>query len=265
MLYWAEVSGLGGLRQFGSATMLRLFGVGLTVSLISGCTSYGVVENGPRKSNTTGAGYSLKSFQDVWRSGENSVMLAFSGGGTRAAAFSYGVLKEMRDTTVLQEGRKTRVLDTVDSISSVSGGTFTAAYYGLHGDGIFDDFEEVFLRRDVEGELIRQVLNPLHWFRSTGRTELATKYYEKHVFKGATFADMKRKGRPLIIINASDLGYGVRFSFIQEYFDLICSDISSYPVARAVTASSAVPALFNPVVVKNYPDYPQGSAMLSSR
>ena len=65
---------------------------------------------------------------------------------------------------------------------------------------------------------------------------------------------MNRKGGPLIVINASDLGHGVRFSFVQEYFNLLCSDISTYPVARAVTASSAVPILFNPIVVKNYTD-----------
>ena len=70
----------------------------------------------------------------------------------------------------------------------------------------------------------------------------------------ATFGDMKRKGGPLILINASDLGYGVRFSFVQEYFNLLCSDLSSFPVARAVTASSAVPIVFNPVVVENYQD-----------
>jgi NTE family protein len=65
---------------------------------------------------------------------------------------------------------------------------------------------------------------------------------------------MQRKDGPLIVINASDLGHGVRFSFVQEYFNLLCSDISTFPVARAVTASSAVPILFNPIVVKNYTD-----------
>jgi len=44
---------------------------------------------------------------------------------------------------------------------------------------------------------------------------------------------MLKPGRPLIIINSSDLAYGVRFSFIQEYFDLLCSDLLSYPVANA--------------------------------
>jgi NTE family protein len=164
------------------------------------------------------------------------------------------VLKELRDTGVMIEGRSGRLLDEIDYISSVSGGSFTAAYYGLYGDKIFDDFEMVFLRCDVQGKLIRSVLNPLEWFRKTGRTEMAISYYEKNVFDGATFGDMKRKGGPLILINASDLGYGVRFSFVQEYFDLLCSDLSSYPVARAVAASSAVPVVFNPVVVENYQD-----------
>jgi len=65
---------------------------------------------------------------------------------------------------------------------------------------------------------------------------------------------MQGPSAPLILINASDLGYGVRFSFVQEYFDLLCSDLSSFPVARAVAASSAVPILFNPVVVKDHHD-----------
>jgi NTE family protein len=83
---------------------------------------------------------------------------------------------------------------------------------------------------------------------------MAVKLYEDQVFHHASFADLQRKDGPLILINASDLGYGVRFSFIQEYFNLLCSDISSFSVARAVAASSSVPVLFNPVVVENYQD-----------
>ena len=81
-----------------------------------------------------------------------------------------------------------------------------AAYYGLYGDRIFDDFEEVFLRRNVEGKLIRGVLNPLEWFRRTGRTEMAVGYYEDKVFHGATFGDMKRKGGSLEIVSEPGKG-----------------------------------------------------------
>jgi len=63
---------------------------------------------------------------------------------------------------------------------------------------------------------------------------MAVDFYEDSVFKGATFADLQQGAGPLIVINASDLGGGVRFSFLQEYFDLLCSDLASFPVARAV-------------------------------
>jgi NTE family protein len=238
--------------------MLKLLPLGLALLLVSGCASYGVVDNTRLKAVGAEDGYSIRSGGGSgWGTGEVALILAFSGGGTRAAALAYGVLEELRDTTVVIDGKPRRLLDETDIISSVSGGSFTSAYYGLYGDRIFEDYEDAFLRRNVQGQLIRGLLNPLEWFSSAGRTEMAVKLYEKEVFQRATFADMKREGSPLILINASDLGYGVRFSFVQEYFNLLCSDISNYPVARAVTASSAVPVLFEPVVVENYQDCKQ--------
>jgi len=150
------------------------------------------------------------------------------------------------------DGQQERLLDRVTHISSVSGGSFTAAYYGLYGDKIFDAFESEFLRKDVEGALTKSLFRPIHWFTRKGRTERAIDYYNEILFHDATFADMMQPNRPMIIINASDLAYGVRFSFIQDYFNLLCSDLRFFPVARAVAASSAVPVVFNPVVIENY-------------
>ena len=236
----------------------RLFVLGLGLLLISGCASYGVVDNKRQSDAASADSYSLRAGTGQRDNGDVWLALTFSGGGTRAAAFAYGVLQELRDTMVMSDGQPRRLLDEVDLISSVSGGSFTSAYYGLHGDRIFDDFEEVFLRRDIEGYLLRSLFNPLRWLSTTGRTEMAVDYYEDVIFHGATFADMKRGAGPIVLINASDLGYGVRFSFVQEYFNLLCSDLATYPVARAVTASSAVPVLFNPVVVENYRDCKSG-------
>ena len=233
--------------------------------LLSGCASYGVVENTAITDLHDPTEYSIRSHKASDTNHDLALNLAFSGGGTRAAAFAYGVMLELRDTQVTINGETGSMLDQVDSISSVSGGSFTAAYYGLHGDGLFETFEDVFLRYDIEKQLVHQVLNPLHWFGRKGRTERAIEYYDKKIFHGATYADMVQPGRPLIIINASDLAYGVRFSFLQEYFDLLCSDLLTFPVSRAVTASSAVPVVFNPVVVENYPDCEdQESAMMES-
>ncbi len=58
------------------------------------------------------------------------------------------------------DGKTRRLLDEVDGISSVSGGSFTAAYYGLFGDRIFIDFEEKFLKRDVQSVAYKSGLVP---------------------------------------------------------------------------------------------------------
>ena len=245
-----------GLRKTLAAFNSGLFGILLSccylLLLASGCASYGVVENTAMINRAPVQEYSIKSFAESRKNSEIFLVLSFSGGGTRAAALAYGVLQELHDTNVMLKKGSTKLLDEVDTISSVSGGSFAAAYYGLHGEEMFETFEEVFLRKDVEEPLILSLFNPLFWFSTEGRTERAVKYYQKHIFHGATYTDMLKPGRPLVVINASDLAYGVRFSFVQEYFDLLCSDLLSFPVARAVTASSAVPVAFNPIVVENY-------------
>lgn len=184
------------------------------------------------------------------------VVLAFSGGGTRASAFSYGVLKALRDTPVTIDGRVGSLLDQVDVISSVSGGSYTAAYYGLFGQKIFDDFEADFLKRDVEGGMLGELLNPLNdgsLFRPDyNRGDLAAKWLDRNVFHHRTFADMSLGHLPFIILNASDINTGLTFSFIQQQFDFLCSNINDFPVANAVMASSAVPAIFAPIAVRNY-------------
>ena len=188
--------------------------------------------------------------------GEAFVFLSFSGGGTRAAALAYGVLEELRDTRIKVDGRTIRLLDEVDYISAVSGGSFTAAYYGVYGDRIFTDFAKVFLKQNVQKNLILGLFNPVHWIRSLlrgfNRTEAAIEYFDKHIFNGATFADILRSDVPTILINATDLSTGHRFGFTRTQFELICSDLSRLKVARAVAASSAVPVLFAPVVLRNF-------------
>ena len=232
----------------------------LVLLLTSGCASYGVIHNEPGTDLSAGKPYSVKTWAQSKKTEDFIFILTFSGGGTRAAAMAYGVLEELRDTPVVIGGQQSRLLDHVSHISSVSGGSFTSAYYGLYGDKIFDNFENEFLLKDVEGDLTRSVLNPFHWFGRKGRTERAVEYYNKILFHDAKFADMMQPGRPMIVINASDLAYGVRFSFIQDFFNLLCSDVREFPVASAVAASSAVPVVFNPVVVENYAGCPEFQA-----
>jgi len=240
----------------GIAFKVRLLCSCLVLLVMSGCSSYGVIHNQPATDTDTGKPYSVKTWAQSEEAADFIFILSFSGGGTRAAAMAYGVLEELRDTPITIDGQQGRLLDEVTHISSVSGGSFTSAYYGLYGDRIFDDFENNFLKKNVQGHLTKSLINPFHWIGRKGRTERSAEYYNKILFHDATFADMMQPGRPMIIINASDLAYGVRWSFIQDYFNLLCSDVREYPVAWAVTASSAVPVVFNPIVLKNYPGCP---------
>jgi len=220
--------------------------------LLSGCSTFGVISNAKKPTVATAPGYSIQSVISRKPLGQASLILAFSGGGSRAAALAYGVLEELRDTQISGNGKAYRLLDEVDVISSVSGGSFTAAYYGLHGDRTFNKFEKEFLRQDISALLIENILDPTLWFSDKGRTDRAIEFYEAPLFRDATFADLRKKNSTLIVINASDLGNGIRFSFTQEYFDLLCSDINNFPIARAVTASSSVPIIFDPVIIENY-------------
>ena len=223
--------------------------------LAGGCTSYFPV-NAEMAELDRKAGYRSNRRWSEDRSNEVLFILAFSGGGTRAASFAYGVLEELDGTRIDVSGHSTSLLDEVDHITGVSGGSFPAAYYGLYGRRFFEDFEDRFLKRDVQGALITQLLWPWNWALLFSpyfeRSELVARYYDRILFDGATFADMASASGPLVQINATDLATGAPFSFIQDQFDFLCSDLASYPISRAVAASSAVPGPMSPLTLRNF-------------
>ncbi len=231
-------------------------GLALTVfSLLGGCASLQTV-NTPIDHVDLAHGYRPGNVEQHRETGGIWLILAFSGGGTRAAAFAYGVMEALRDTEVVVRGQKLRMLDEVDAISGVSGGSFPAAYYGLFGDRIFDDFEERFLKKNIQGALVLRTLNPINLIRfmatSLNRTALASRYYDDQLFDGATFADLTAARGPRVHINATDLPTGERFRFNQGAFDMICSDLDPFPISQAVAASSAVPVVLSPLTLRNY-------------
>jgi NTE family protein len=183
------------------------------------------------------------------------VALSFSGGGLRAAAFAQGVLEGLREQPSTH-GRS--LLDEVSFITSVSGGSLTAAYFGLHGAEGLADFRNKVLLRDGEAGLRFSLLNPTNLMRLLAgglndRSNL-TDWLERDVFRGATFADLFRRQRPVVWINASNTQYRLAFPFHERAFDAICSDLASFPVSEAVAASMAVPLFFAPVVLEKFPE-----------
>ena len=224
------------------------------LTLIAGCAT--------RPINPATTGYDPNKAYRVERPSDNPednatlVVLAFSGGGTRAAAFAFGVLETLRDMEVTtRSGRHIRALDTVDVITGISGGSFTALAYGLHGDKLFDIYEASFLKRDVQGELVHRALNPFNWpslgSSGWGRSELAANLYDEILFNGATFKDLRRDG-PRILVSATDLADGTRLIFNPENFDVLCTDLSNIRLARAAAASSAVPVVLSSITIDNY-------------
>lgn len=245
-------------QEWNCPALIRFPALGLCLLMLlqlAGCaTTYPV--NPPLPRVDTDAGYRFQNVVEQSDRGSGILfLLAFSGGGTRAAAFSYGVLQELSETRVAAGGHGYRLSDEIDVITAVSGGSFTAAYFGLYGDRIFEDYEQVFLRRNVQGELTNRVINPLNWFRLLSpfytRADMATELYDETIFNRATFADMQQAHGPYVVINATEMTLGTRFQFTQDYADIICTDLSRLPVARAVTTSSAVPLLFSPITITN--------------
>jgi NTE family protein len=159
---------------------------------------------------------------------------------------------------VRPEGKSSTLLDEIDQLAGVSGGSFPAAYYGLYGKKAFETFPDDFLYPDIEAYIWGTFLLPWNWdwiFRPlVGTNDRMTWVYDKLMFHGATFADLYRRGRPQISINATDISFGSPFGFLPQTFDLICSDLATLPIARAVAASNGLPVLFGPVTLRNYRD-----------
>lgn len=183
-------------------------------------------------------------------------IIMFSGGGTRAAAFGYGVLETLKKQQVNISGKSTNLLNTIDLVYGISGGSVLATYFGLHGEDTVPLFKQNFLNLNLQKMMIGQVFSMANWSRLAspefGRGDLLQEQFDLHLYKGATYADLaqRRKG-PFVVISATDMSLGSRLDFTQEYFDLLCLDLTSLPISRAVASSSAVPLVFAPVTLNN--------------
>jgi NTE family protein len=182
------------------------------------------------------------------------VALSFSGGGTRAAAFSYGVLTAFDETPT--PNRSTSLLDRIDFVTGVSGGSVLAAYYGLKKRAALADFKQRFLLRNAE-ENLQTNLSLLSIARGLqggiNDPTLFPKWLDDNLFEHATFKSLLYQRRPYIWINASDIYNRTPFVFGRVLFGALCSDLSNYPISLAVAASAAVPVVFAPVVIQGFP------------
>lgn len=203
----------------------------------------------PTGALSTELGKGVETYYD-----DTVIALSFSGGGTRAAAFSYGALTALDETPT--PNRSTPLLDRVDFVTGVSGGSVLAAYYGLKKRAALADFKQRFLLRNAEEDL-QTNLNLLSIAKGLqGGINDPTrfpKWLDDNLYDHATFKTLLYQRRPFIWINASDIYDRTPFVFGRVLFGALCSDLANYPISMAVAASAAVPVVFAPIVIQGFP------------
>src|SRR5262245_11303586 len=196
-LSYRLLHGLGVICVLGLAALQGGCGFSVQTSPISSALA------GPLPASTEPLDAPAGNFDDT------VIGLSFSGGGSRASAFAFGVLRELARTKITSQGQSSPIIDQVDLVSSVSGGSVTAAYFALKGRSILDDFEQKFLSQDVEEGLRTSVVSPANLVRLTnGGVNDSTglqSWLDENLFKNATYGDVYKRGRPVLWINASDI------------------------------------------------------------
>jgi len=184
------------------------------------------------------------------------VLLAFSGGGSRASALGWAVLRELQRYQYTNHGQARRLTDDIAVISSASGGSVIAADFALYGSDGLDSFKRNFLLPDNTNTLNGDALNPVTWIKlaltGSTRIDLVEELFDAQLFKNKTYADLNVPGKPYLIVNATDMATGNVFPFTPPRFDDICADLDHLPISSGVAASAAVPIIFSPMALRNY-------------
>lgn len=175
------------------------------------------------------------------------IALAISGGGSRAANFGAAVMLELQQRGLLEQ---------VDVISGVSGGTLPAVYYGLGAKA--GPFTTPALREalgyDFQSSWIRRWFLPQnifrYWLSDFTRSDIMVQVFNNKLYHNATFADLRL--HPKILLNATVHNDHTRFTFTDDRFALLHSVLAQYRVANAVNASSAFPGAFQDVTLQWY-------------
>ncbi|MDP8161968.1 patatin-like phospholipase family protein [Pasteurella skyensis] len=234
------------------ATLLTL----LAVSLLSACSSIKYQPIETIKQVDINSGYRVYDVLSKNKTRKNLIILMFSGGGNRAASLGYGVLEQFAKTPIHPTAKGDTLLENIDLVYGVSGGAVLASYFALEGKDVIPKFENKFLSRNFQKEIVNRVFSFSNMWRLSspqfGRGDLLKEQLNLALFKGKTFNDLLhyRKG-PFAVISATDMNIGQRINFTQEDFDHLCLNLEKVEIAKAVAASSSVPLIFTPLTFNN--------------
>ena len=182
------------------------------------------------------------------RSRRSGVGLSLSGGGFRAALFHLGALRRLNEVGVL---------DQIDSISSVSGGSiinaFLACNLQLPLTGPVPNWEEriskpfrEFCAQNLRRKPVFHGLLP--WKQNS---QVLAEQYDSRLTRGKKISELPA-AKPLFIFCGTDLLYGVNWIFTQaKSGDYQAGYVSPTPadwkLATAVAVSSCFPPVFKPL------------------
>jgi NTE family protein len=178
---------------------------------------------------------------------ETGTALCLSGGGYRAMLFHAGVLWRLYEVRLLQD---------VQRVSSVSGGSITAGVLALKWRQL--SFDPVRLTSDFVPLVVSPIraladetidADAIFWgVALPGRvSDRVAKAYDMHLFKGATLQDLP--DAPRFVINATNVQSGAIWRFMKPYMrDYRVGEVKNpkIPLAQAVAASSAFPPVLSP-------------------
>jgi NTE family protein len=196
---------------------------------------------------------------------EEGVGLAVSGGSYRAMLFHLGAFLRLHELGLLRQ---------IDRISSVSGGSITAAKIALEWDRL--DGRDAFFRhvvapvRKLAGTTIDWTSTAAGIFLPGYVADRISAQYRKHLFGDATLQDLPDEpAAPRFVINASNLETGALWRFSKPYMgDWKLGRVMKPTVslADAVTASSAFPPVLSPFVLQvDKEDFEKPTAGLDPR
>lgn len=193
---------------------------------------------------------------DAQRKPEPGIGLCLSGGGYRAMVFHLGALWRLYETGLLRQ---------LQRISSVSGGSITAARLALKWNTLSFDPAR------IHSDFVPQVVEPIRSLAEEtidaeaiflgialpGRvSERVASAYKAHLFGDATLQDLP--DQPRFVINATNVQSGALWRFMKPYMrDYRVGEVKSPPVslALAVAASSAFPPVLSPVELPLKPEW----------
>ena len=240
--------------------MAQLIHTGLIILLaafhlasVSGCAivAYGTHANeGPVLTSPTPTRATTKISSSDLKNG-TFIGIAMSGGGSRAANFSAAALLQLENLGILQQAT---------ALSSVSGSSLTAAYYGLFSEDKIHHWNPKQVRerlvKNFELDWFWRWFLPWnigrYWFTGFDRSDIMADVFDHNLFEDKTFGQMPRT-TPKILINATSLtDNGASYLFTDEAFNKIGSGLDKYAVSRAVMASGAFPGAFHNVTLRDY-------------